>query len=75
MSIVQYLNWAFRGSFLAVILSVTAAFFFLTTFFALIIMGIGFGRPDCVRVSGKDFGMTGAAYLRLVLYVTGRLRP
>jgi hypothetical protein len=63
MSIVQYLNWAFRSSFLAVVLSATAAFFVFTIFFALIILGIGLYRPDCVHVNGQDFGTTGANFL------------
>ena len=62
-SVIRYLHWAFRSSFMAVILSAMAAFFSLTLFFGLIIMGIGLNKPDCIHVNGKDFGTTGATFL------------
>lgn len=60
MIIMQYLNWAFRSSFTAVILSATAAFFMLTILFALVIIGMGMRRPDCIYVNGEDFSKGGA---------------
>lgn len=61
--VVAYLSWAFRSSFLAVIMSACFAFFFMTFLFAIFIMLLGFRRPDCVHVNGQDFGTGGANFL------------
>ena len=61
--VVAYLNWAFRSSFLAVILSACFAFFFWTLLFAVVLMVLGYLRPDCLHVNGQEFGTTGADFL------------
>ena len=54
--VVSYLFWAFRSSFMAVLLSAAGMFTSLTFFFAFCIYGIGSARPACVHVNGANFG-------------------
>lgn len=48
---------------MSVALSALAGWFSLSFGFALMIMAIGYQRPDCVHVNGQDFGTTGAEFL------------
>jgi hypothetical protein len=61
--VVQYLNWAFRSSFVAVFFSAAAAFYGLCLGFAILIYASGMNKPDCVYVNGVAFGTTGANFM------------
>lgn len=63
MMVLRYLNWTFRSSFVAVSLSACAAFFTVTSLFALAIMALGHKRPDCIYVAGQMYGTHGADFL------------
>lgn len=54
--VTQYLFWAFRSSFMAVLLSSAVWFFMLTAIFTLLIFIIGIRNPVCISVGGEDFG-------------------
>lgn len=61
--VIRYLHWAFRSSFMAILLSGAFAFYSLTLIFAVFILLIGLHKPHCVHVNGVDFGTTGANFL------------
>jgi hypothetical protein len=61
--VIQYLNWAFRSSFVVVFFSAAVAFFSLTVGFAVLIYASGMNKPNCVYVNGVDFGTTDANFM------------
>jgi hypothetical protein len=59
--LITYLFWAFRSSFMAVLLSAAVWFFSLTILFAIFIFLLGVYKPSCIHVNGEDFASFGAA--------------
>lgn len=59
--VVSYLFWAFRSSFVSLLLSAAFWFFLWTMFFATIFFALGKHNPSCIYVAGKEFGSEGSA--------------
>lgn len=54
--LVWYTNWTFTHGFLTVFLSFLFAFLILVLGFAVLILIAGNATPECIRVSGENFG-------------------
>jgi len=52
----SYLNWTFHANFPAVFFSFLAIFIVLCLLFAGLLLAAGEMHPDCIVVSGKDYG-------------------
>jgi hypothetical protein len=60
---ISYLFWAFRSSFVKVLLSAALWFYVWTLTFAILIYLIGMRSPDCINVNGVDFGEDTANFM------------
>jgi hypothetical protein len=62
ISLAMYLHWMFRVNFFFLFALSCVVFFALTMFFAGLITLAGQLDPQCVRVGGEEFGMSGSDF-------------
>lgn len=53
--VTSYLFWAFRSSFIAVLISAALWFGLITFAFASVLFGLASYAPNCLYIAGKDF--------------------
>jgi hypothetical protein len=59
---ISYLFWAFRSSFMAVLLSAALWFIIWTMAFAVLIFMAGWHKPQCIHSAGVYFGANGTQH-------------
>ena len=60
--VIKYLNWAFRNSFMAFIMSAAIFYYVWCIWFALLILGSGLHKPECISADGLNFKEAGSFF-------------